>query len=106
RSATLSAICAKNQPRSPATSRSCNRSSVRFASGRERAAITLRIASVLWDDGRRRDRTHDVADPDAAGDDDRAVDAEGQLLRPPLAPVAGERAERVEIRDARVRILG
>src|SRR5579884_3438186 len=98
RSATWSAICAKNQPRSPATIFSCSRSSGRFcAAGFRTVAMPGTIARVLYElDG--------IPDADTPGADDRAEDAERQPLGS-FGAVRAERSQRVERGHARVRIL-
>src|SRR5579884_2381380 len=98
RSATWSAICAKNQPRSPATIFSCSRSSGRFcAAGFRTVAMPGTIARVLYElDG--------IPDADTPGADDRPEDAERQPLGS-FGAVRAERSQRVERGHARVRIL-
>src|SRR3954454_14931702 len=106
RTATFSAMFAKNQPRSPVMMRSCSRSSGRLSLAFARAAIALNIAGLLW--GREEGRLkllHYVADPHPAGHEHGAVHAEGQGLLAPLAAVAGKRSQRVDGREAGVGIV-
>ncbi len=50
-------------------------------------------------------RLDGIADTYPSGHDDRSVDAEGERLITALTPVAGERAERVEVGDAPLGIV-
>src|SRR6185437_16701277 len=97
---------AKNQPRSPATIRSCNRSSGRLSSGFWRADIARSIALLLYSrEEAILQRQNRVAHAHAARNRNGPVHAERQRFVPAFAAIARERAERVEIGDAAIRVV-
>src|SRR6185437_5046018 len=90
----------KNQPRSPATIRSCSRSTGPLSSVFAFAAIAL----MLCLDRVRHAKTYRIAHAHSARYDDVAVDAERERLDDAVPPVAREELERVEIGDRGVGI--
>jgi hypothetical protein len=71
-----------------------------------RAAIERSIARVLCRGEQPvLERLHGVADAYPAWNGDGAVDAERQILGAAVATVAREHAERVQVREAAIRIV-